>query len=310
MTFNYGGQKEGRDVLDKLFELLFKPIVSHGANWLGNMFSGLAETTLRIENSISVILEKDAISESVANGTITQAANVLSTALSKIQVLCLSMAVAMIILKFLKKGFEAYVLWTEGDADADPLLLATSFFKALAIAMAFPVLYGYVCDITSSFSEAIRNACGVTSEFSYGNIGGLLETGLFELIGCLVAVIMFIILYVQFIKRGFEMYILRMAFPIGCVGLLDSDRAMYKAMTQVMLQCCATIVVQVGLSQLALSIVFTGHPIIGTAAILAALGTPKFLQHFMVPSGGGFNSGTVYQTARVFQMAKGVLAKG
>jgi hypothetical protein len=32
-------------------------------------------------------------------------------------------------LKFLKKGFETYVLWTEGDADADPLLLLTNFLK-------------------------------------------------------------------------------------------------------------------------------------------------------------------------------------
>ncbi len=297
-------------MLDKILGFLFTPVINHGAIWLGAMFSGLAEITLRIENSIPVILEKDTISESISSGIILQSANVLSTALSKIQELCLAMAVAMIILKFLKKGFEAYVLWTEGDADEDPLLLTTSFFKALTIAMAFPVLYGYVCDITSSFSTAIKNACGVTSEFSYGNIGALLETGLFNIIGCLVAVIMLIILYVQFVKRGFEMFVLRMAFPIGCVGLLDSDRAMYKAMTQVMLQCCATIVVQVGLSQLALSIVFTGHPIIGIAAILAALGTPKFLQHFMVPSGGGFNSGSVYQTARVWQMAKGVFKRG
>ncbi len=296
--------------MDKIFEFLFKPIVSHGAIWIGSMFSGLAEITLRIENAIPVILEKDSLSESVAYGTITEAASVLSTAMSQIQVLCLSMAVAMIILKFLKKGFEAYVLWTEGDADTDPLLLATSFFKALTIAMAFPVLYGYLCDITSSFSDAIRVACGVTAEFSYGNVGALLGSGLFDLIGIIVAVIMLIILYVQFIKRGVEMFILRMAFPLGCVGLLDSDRAMYKAMTQVMFQCCATTVVQVGLSQLALSVVFTGHPIIGTAIILAALSTPKFLQSFMVPSGGGFNAGTVYQTAKVFQMVKGISVKG
>lgn len=297
-------------MLDKILEFLFKPIVSHGAIWLGAMFSGMDEITLRIENSIPVMLEKDSLSESVAYGTITEAANVLSTALSKIQELCLAMAVAMIILKFLKKGFEAYVLWTEGDADEDPLLLTTSFFKALTIAMAFPVLYGYLCDITSSFSTAIRNACGVTSEFSYANITTLFVSSLFDLIGCLVAILMLIILYVQFVKRGFEMFVLRMAFPIGCVGLLDSDRAMYKAMTQVMLQCCATIVVQIGLSQLALSIVFTGHPIIGIAAISAAISTPKFLQHFMVPSGGGFNSGSVYQTARVWQMAKGVIKRG
>ena len=29
--------------------------------------------------------------------------------------------ISVIVLKFLKKGFDVYVGWTEGDADADPL---------------------------------------------------------------------------------------------------------------------------------------------------------------------------------------------
>jgi hypothetical protein len=105
------------------------------------------------------------------------------------------------------------------------------------------------------------------------------------------------------------MFVLRLAYPIGCVGLIDSDKAMYKAMTQKLYQCCATIVVQVGLSQLALSVIIAGHPIIGIFIVSAALSTPKFLQEFMVPSGSGVNAGTIYQVSRMYQMAKGVLTK-
>lgn len=275
-------------------EFLFTPIINDGSAWLGQMFKGLAEVTLHVENTLW--------------GTGTNI-NVMVTALSNIQKLCLGMAVAMILLKFIKKGFETYVLWTDGDADADPLLLTTSFFKALATAMCFPVLYGYLSDITTKFTEAVRVACGVSADYTLINPVSLIGAGLFNLIGILVAIIMLIILLLQFIKRGVEMFVLRMAFPLGCVGLLDSDRAMFKAMSQKLFQCSATIVVQVGLSQLALSIIIANNPIIGIAVIAAAMGTPKFLQEFMVPSSSGINSGTIYQTSRLYQMAKGVLKK-
>ena len=296
--------------MDKLLELLFTPVINDSASWLGQMFKCLADLTLSIENALPTVLDNDTMANSGSlNSAMMQSANVLATALLRIQEICLGFAVALIVLKFLKKGFEAYVLWTDGDADADPMLLATSFFKSLAIAMSFPVLYGYLRDITGSIAEKIRIACGVSSQFAYGNITSLLAAGLFNTVGLLVAAILMIVLYIQFIKRGAEMYVLRLAFPVGCVGLLDSDRAMFKAMTQKLYQCCATVVAQVALAQLSLSIVFSGHPFIGIAFILAAMSTPKFLQEFMVPSTGGFNAGTVYQASRLYQMAKGVFTK-
>jgi hypothetical protein len=94
--------------LDKLLELLLTPVINDSAAWLGQMFSGLAQITLNVEYTLW--------------GT-SYNNDVMATALSRVQKLCLEMAVAMIILKFLKKGFETYVLWTDGDADADPLLL-------------------------------------------------------------------------------------------------------------------------------------------------------------------------------------------
>ncbi|OFI05974.1 hypothetical protein CLOACE_13550 [Clostridium acetireducens DSM 10703] len=39
----------------------------------------------------------------------------------------LCFGISLIVLKFLKKGFEQYILWTEGDADADTLIFLTVF---------------------------------------------------------------------------------------------------------------------------------------------------------------------------------------
>ena len=294
-------------MLDKLLELLCAPVINDSAAWLGRMFNDLALLSLYIENSISVIFESDTVSAMSPNADlVNKAANIMSTAMSTLQKVCLGMAVSMIILKFFKKGFETYVLWTDGDPDADPLLLTTNFFKALAMAMSFPVLYGYLADITQAFSDKVKNACTVDSVFDVVTVMG---SGLFYIIGLLVALILLLVLYLQFVKRGVEMFVLRLAIPIGCVGLLDSDHAMYKAMMQKLYQCAATIVVQVGLAQLALSVILAGHAIIGIAVVTAALSTPKFLQEFMVPSSSGINSATIYQVSRMFQMAKGVVKK-
>lgn len=55
-----------------------------------------------------------------------------------------SFGTSLIVLKFLKKGFETYVLWTEGDPDADPIGLLTGFFKAMVVAVGFPTMYSWL----------------------------------------------------------------------------------------------------------------------------------------------------------------------
>ena len=50
----------------------------------------------------------------------------LSTASSTIY----NIGISLMILKFLKKGFEIYVMGTDGDPDMDPLQLVTNFIKA------------------------------------------------------------------------------------------------------------------------------------------------------------------------------------
>ena len=68
--------------------------------------------------------------------------------------------VSLIVLKFLKKGFEAYVLWTDGDADEEPVALLTNFFKAMAVAVSFPTLYGWLADIITDMTTQLMAAIG------------------------------------------------------------------------------------------------------------------------------------------------------
>ena len=45
----------------------------------------------------------------------------------------LGFGISLIILKFLKKGFECYVMWTDGDPDSEPVGLVVRFMQAMAV---------------------------------------------------------------------------------------------------------------------------------------------------------------------------------
>ena len=275
--------------MEKILNLLLSVLINDAANYIGSVFSDLSELTLHIENTLWGMTPGQMV-----------------TILNTLQKICLGLCIAMIIFKFLKKGFETYVLWTDGDADADPILLTTCFFKALATVLAFPIVYSFFTEIVALSAEKIRLACVVPSS---GQITISVSAGLFNTIGVFIALIMLIALYVQFLKRGVELFILRMAFPFGCLGLLDSDKAMYKAMTQKLIQCGATVVIQVALSQIAFSLIFSGHPIIGIGVVSATLATPKFLQEFVIQGTSGNISGNMYQAVKIFQIVKSSISK-
>ena len=77
--------------------------------------------------------------------------------------------ISLIILKFLKKAFDIYVLWTDGDPDADPFLLLTNFVRAVGTALIFQWLYGIfvdICrDITNQIMTSIDGGREMTTEW-------------------------------------------------------------------------------------------------------------------------------------------------
>lgn len=220
------------------------------------------------------------------------------------------LGVSLIVLKFLKKGFEVYVLWTEGDADADPLLLVTNFFKAMAITLSFPTMYGW---LASAIEEITYKILGLLNEGLSADLTTLLllagSAGLFTAILSLIAIIAFLFLYIQFLQRGLEILILRIGLPLAAAGLLDSDKGVFAPYMQKFFQTAFTIIVQISLARLGLGLLVQAHPLWGLAAMLLAIRTPRYLQEFLIMSGGGGGNlvGNVYQGAQVVRLLRGVL---
>jgi len=214
--------------------------------------------------------------------------------------------VSVIILKFLKKGFETYILWTEGDADEEPLSLLTNFFKAMAVAIMFPTLYSWLAAIVQDLTTQMINAIGDATAMGFaGWVAAISSAGLVTAIFGLIFIIAFFLLYFQFLMRGLEILILRIGVPLACVGLLDNDKGVFKAYSTKFFQSMLTVLVQICLAKLGVGLMLNMHPFWGVACMVLAIKTPKFLNEFIVSTGGGGGGAVnnIYQTVRLVSMA-------
>lgn len=74
-----------------------------------------------------------------------------------------NVGVSLMILKFLKKGYEIYVMGTDGDPDMDPLQLVTNFIKAMVVAVGF--IYPVWLDNRKAMVGRLRTEAEATADY-------------------------------------------------------------------------------------------------------------------------------------------------
>ncbi len=216
--------------------------------------------------------------------------------------------VSLIILKFLKKGFACYVMWTDGDPDSDPLHLVTRFIQAIAVTVCFPVLYEWLADIVAGLTEELLTAIGGSTNYDWQAwVDGLSSAGIVTAIFGLVFMISYFLLYFQFLMRGLEIMILRIGLPIACVGLLDNDKGVFQSYMMKFFQAAFSVVIQISLCKLGVGMMMNMRMFWGIACIVLAIRTPRFLSEFMVPTGSNGVVNNVYHSVRLAGMIKNLV---
>jgi len=220
----------------------------------------------------------------------------------------LGFGVSLIILKFIKKGFDTYILWNGSDAEEEPYFLVINFVKALAVALCFPVIYGWMARIITDLSGQLLRVIGEETNYSWSVwVNGISSLGIVTAIFALIFVICYFMLYFQFLMRGLEMLILRVGIPIACIGLLDNDSGVFKNYIATFFKSMLSVVVQIALAKLGVGLMLNMHVFWGVACMMLALRTPKFLAEFVVPTGGGGAVNNIYHSVRLVGMAKNVI---
>ena len=157
-------------------------------------------------------------------------------------------------------------------------------------------------------SGKLLEAIGTATAFDWaGWVSGISTMGLVTAIFGLVFVIVYFILYFQFLMRGLEILILRVGIPLACVGLLDNDKGVFKAYLNKFFQSTLAVVIQIALSKLGVGLMMNMHVFWGVACMILAVKTPRFLQDFLITTGGGGGGAivnNVYHSVRLVQMAK------
>jgi hypothetical protein len=216
--------------------------------------------------------------------------------------------VSLIVLKFLKKGFDVYVGWSDGDPDLDPLALVINFLRAMVVALCFPILYDALIKATSDLIDStIRIIDQLTTQQSIIDIiVNAISNSIFMALAGLILVIVYLILWVQFMMRGIEMMVMRVGVPIACTGLIDSDKGIFAPYMKKFFMNAATVLIQIALVKLSLTVMVMGNCFYALAIVFVAMRTPKFLQEFVLSAGGAGGSvvNTIYHTSRLYQMVK------
>ena len=226
-----------------------------------------------------------------------------------LKTIILSFAISLIILKFLKKGFDTYILWSEGDIDTPSFTFVTYFARAIILAVSFPVLYEWLISVSKEFANDVLVALNVSGQQEI--IEALMKgsaLGIFASVFAIIILIILFLLYIQLLMRGVEMFILKLGFPLACVGLVDSDKGMFLPYIKKFFQSIITVIIQIGLAKLSILLIITNQYIYATAILLVALRTPKFLQEFLLITGNGSSglSSAIHNTSKTIELTKQV----
>lgn len=202
----------------------------------------------------------------------------------------------LVTLKFLFKGFQIYILWRNGDADASPRDMVTGVAEAAVVMVAFPYLYERAVDVCSYLADGIMGRMGMAKELSGGlsgvvtflaeDAGGLLLTVVFALI----FIICVFILWIKLMVQGLELLVMRLGLPLATLGLIDSDMALFKNYMQIFIKTALTVIIQVALMSISFRVIMTFqflNVFAAIALISTALSTPRLMQQFLAPQGAG-----------------------
>ena len=274
--------------MESILTGLITSIIGGADNVINSAFNGLIDMCFNAENYISSNFGSMVVD------------------FSQLKALILSLSLSLIVLKFLKKGFDMYILWTDGEADTPPLTYIVYFVRAIVVAISFTVLYDWIIGIAKSFGESILTAMNFTDNISLTNIA---TSGLFTAIVALIALILLFVLYIQFLMRALEMFVLKLGFPLACVGLVNPDGGVFKSYSEKLIKSILTVLVQIILCKISIILIMNVKMLFGIASIIMAIKTPKFLQEFMLGGGTGGISNVIVTTSKTMELSSQIKRK-
>lgn len=263
-------------------------------NLIKSLLGGFGDAVGDLFHSALMIETLPGLSTSVLSPTVVQ--TILGT--------MYGFMLLLLTLKFIWKGVKVYILWHDGDAETSPVEMVKGAVLAIATAAAVPVLYPLCISVISEIVDTALAAIGFPTQSGnllQGVISTIFHTPLALLETILVAayVILLVVVYFKNLSMGVELLIWRLGVPFAVVGQVDSDGGVWKPYAQALFRQIAAIMIQYFLILLG-SRVIVGMSVssltLGVAINLVAFKSPRLLQQFITPTGGGGGMASKVQT--------------
>ena len=166
------------------------------------------------------------------------------------------------------------------------------------------LLYEWLVEVAKDFSNSMLQSLNFNATATITTrLASIADQGLYNAIMAIIALILIFVLWVQFIIRGTEIFILKLGFPLASVGLINADGGVFTQYISKLFKSVLTVVVQILCCKFGLLLIATGQMIYAIAMIVVAIKTPKMLQDFMLGGGGGGISNVIVTASKTMELS-------
>ena len=262
---------------DVLVELIQK-FIGGAESTLNSIFNSMLNLVFFIERELMYIPEGQILKQYKIN-------------FNDIYKVVVDYAIYLLVIVFIVKAIKIYFLLKDGDNEQNPIQLVIGMLKAIIVMICFKEIYTIGVGVVGEFLNSILNVMQVDSVNLAEALSNNIQGGIFTAVACLVLLICWLMLICQFIMKGIELLVMRIAIPFASIGLLNSDNGVFPEYIRSFLMTAFTVVVQLSLLNLSIATLLMNKLIYGIAIAVVAVNTPMIMSRYMIkPSASPINA--------------------
>lgn len=203
------------------------------------------------------------------------------------------LAMTILIAKVMNEAFQTYILYQNGDHQADPGGLLVRTAQAVAVIATLPWIVQQVFDFGSKVSHDIAGlSVGSTGigDFAFMVAAITATGGTVIAIFCIVVAILLLVVAIQATIRGAELALMSVLGPIMALNLTANNRSMWSSWFKQLVIICTAQAFQILMLDGTFSLL-TNQSVSGAGLLLVigwlwvTIKTPKFIQQFAYSTG-------------------------
>lgn len=248
-------------------------------------------------------------------------ANIMGTSLDVLQIPLVqngikyaqALAFSILVIKAMNEVFQTYILYQNGDPDADPNGLLVRTAQAVAVIATLPWIATQLFTFGTKVAHDVANlGTGQTGVTDWAHVTNLvvLSGGTVVVLFIIAIVICLLIVGIQATIRGAEIALMAVIGPIMALNITANNRSMWSAWFKQMVIICVSQALQIFMLSGVLSLLTNQS--ISSNGLFKVIGwlwvtikSPKYIQQFAYSTGfTGAMGGTAKQAGSFYVMRR------